>query len=316
MNLLSIDGGGIKGLYAAAFLAGLEKISKKNTAECFNLIAGTSTGGILALAIAAKISAKAMVDFYKEWGPKIFQARLKGLKNLIFSKYSNQHFKEALQTVFGDMKISDIYSKDDDLALCIASIDAIQGTPIVFKTPHDSRLSRDDDLYLWEIALATSAAPTFFPITKIQSRDSSAWKLYVDGGLWANNPSLVALIEALTYRKQVIDDIYILSLGNIASLTSLKSSTFLRKGIIPWSVDFIRMTMDTQSLAIHNQVKLLFETQGLEDHYTRIEHTVIGNKSLQKLDCVNLSNLNDLETLGTSRAYTESNNTKVKHFYD
>jgi len=62
MNLLSIDGGGTKGLYAAAFLAGLEKISKKNTAECFNLIAGTSTGGILALAIAAKISAKAVVD--------------------------------------------------------------------------------------------------------------------------------------------------------------------------------------------------------------------------------------------------------------
>lgn len=315
MNLLSIDGGGIKGLYTAAFLAGLENIFKKQTAECFDLIAGTSTGGILALAIAARISAKTMVDFYKHWGPKIFQTRFRVPKTLILSRYSNYQLIGALQTVFGDLKISDIYSKNDDPAVCIASIDAIQGTPIVFKTPHDPELTRDNDLFLWEVALASSAAPIFFPIAKIYSRESSAWKLYIDGGLWANNPSLIALTEALTYKKQAIDAIYMLSLGNIASVTSFKSNAFLRKGIAQWSVDIIKMTMNTQSAAIHNQVRLLFKAQGLEHHYTRIEHTALNNKLIQKLDCANRSNLNDLESLGNSRAYTESNNSSIKHYY-
>ncbi len=315
MNLLSIDGGGIKGLYSAAFLAGLEHIYKKKTVECFDLVAGTSTGGIIALAIAAKISVKTIVSFFKDWGPKIFKSRLKGPKTLILSKYSNQCLTEALQDVFGNIKISDIYSKDDDLAVCIASIDAILGTPIVFKTPHDPGFSRDNDLFLWEVALATSASPTFFPIAKLDSRQSSSWKLYVDGGLWANNPGFIALTEALTYKKQVIKNIFMLSLGNITSTTTLKSNTFLQKGIAQWSVDFIKMTMNTQSIAIHNQVKLLFEKQGLRDHYTRIEHTASNNSSLQQLDCANRSNLNDLENLGNNRAYTESNNPSIRHFY-
>jgi len=315
MNLLSIDGGGIKGLYTAAFLAGMEKIFKKQTAECFDLITGTSTGGILALAIAARINAKTMVDFYKHWGPKIFQTRFRVLKTLILSRYSNCQLIGALQTVFGDLKISDIYSKNGDPAVCIASIDAIQGTPIVFKTPHDPQLTRDNDLFLWEVALASSAAPAFFPIAKIHSRESSAWKLYLDGGLWANNPSLIALTEALTYKKQAIDDIYMFSLGNIASVTSFKSNAFLSRGIAQWNVDIIKMTMNTQSTAIHNQVKLLFEAQGLKDHYTRIEHKAPNNKSIQKLDCANMSNLNDLESLGNSRAYIESNNSSIKHYY-
>ena len=315
MKLLSIDGGGIKGLYSAAFLNSLEKIYGKQTVDSFDLIAGTSTGGIIALAIAARISLDEIVNFYKTWGPKIFHAKLKGPKNLIISKYSNHQLTEALKEVFGDKTIADIYLTSYCPALCIASVDVIQGTPIVFKTPHNKALSRDNALYLWEVALATSAAPTFFPIAKIHSRESSNWNLYVDGGLWANNPSIIALTEALTYKQQMMNDIFMLSIGNINTITSFKSNTFLNKGIVQWSVDFIKMTMNTQSMAIHNQVQLLFKAQGLSHQYVRIDKPAAGHKSLQQLDCVTQSNLNDLESLGNSRAYSVSSSSSVSQFY-
>lgn len=316
MNILSIDGGGIKGLYSAAFLAGLENKFVKETHNCFDLVAGTSTGGILALAIAARIPVKDIVEFYKEWGPRIFRTRFNIFRNLLFSKYSNKELIKALQNIFGNIRIKDIYSQDKRISICIPSIDVIQGTPTVFKTPHDRQLSRDNEQYLWEIALATSSAPTYFPVAKIRIPRSSAWKLFVDGGLWANNPSLVAITEALTYQKQTLKNIYMLSLGNIESTTSLSSNTYLNKGFVLWQADIVGITMDTQSIAVHNQIQLLFGSKGLSDHYIRIQHKPNKHqKSLRKLDFATPSNLNDLEALGRSKAESESRNNVIKKFF-
>lgn len=316
MNILSIDGGGIKGLYSAAFLAGLENKFGKETHNCFDLVAGTSTGGILALAIATRIPVKDIVEFYKEWGPRIFRTRFNVLRNLIFSKYSNKELIKALQNIFGNTRIKDIYSQDKSVSVCIPSIDVIQGTPTVFKTPHNSQLSRDNEQYLWEIALATSSAPTFFPVAKIRIPRSSAWKLFVDGGLWANNPSLVAITEALTYQKQTLEDIYMLSLGNIESTTSLSSNTYLNKGFILWQADIVGITMDTQSIAVHNQIQLLFGSKGLSDHYIRVQHKPNKHQNrLRKLDFATPSNLNDLEALGRNKAESESRNNVIKKFF-
>lgn len=316
MNILSIDGGGIKGLYSAAFLAGLENKFGKETHNCFDLVAGTSTGGILALAIAARIPVKDIVEFYKEWGPRIFRTRFNIFRNLLFSKYSNKELIKALQNIFGNTRIKDIYSQDKCVSICIPSIDVIQGTPTVFKTPHDIQLSRDNEQYLWEIALATSSAPTYFPVAKIRIPRSSAWKLFVDGGLWANNPSLVAITEALTYQKQTIENIYMLSLGNIESTTSLSSNTYLNKGFVLWRADIVGITMDTQSIAVHNQIQLLFGSKGLSDHYIRIQHKPNKHQnSLRKLDFATPSNLNDLEALGRNKAESESRNNVIKKFF-
>lgn len=319
MKILSIDGGGVKGLYSAAFLAALEGRFRKSIADCFDLVAGTSTGGILALAIAARMPTQAIVDFYRQWGPKIFHPKLKAtyvLRSLLFSRYPDKELKNALQTVFGDRKIIDIYNQEKSISCCIPSIDAIQGTPTVFKTPHDNKLSRDNDYYLWEVALATSAAPVYFPVARIRVPNSSSWKLYVDGGLWANNPSHVALVEALTYKKQSLKDIYLLSLGNIVGTTSFGSDTYLSKGIALWRTDVIGMTLDTQSTAVHNQIRLLFDSQDLSDHYTRIEHSPNEKQSsLKKLDCAKPANINDLEVLGRARADSESVHDNIMNFF-
>jgi uncharacterized protein len=311
MKILSIDGGGIKGLYSAAFLADLEQRFNKRIADCFDLIAGTSTGGILALALAARIPAQEIVDFYKNWGPKIFPQRFKFLRtirSLFVSKYNNIFLSEAVKEVFKEVKIKDIYENQNPCALCITSINAITGLPYVFKTPHNPHLIRDNDHYLWELALATSAAPTYFPIVKIRNPLSkSSFNLFVDGGLWANNPSMVALTEALTYKSERMNDIYLLSLGNVKSASSFNSNSILSKGIFLWKQDIIGLTFETQSLAIHNQINLLFNSMELGRQYIRIEEPLLSksHKCLAKMDCANHVNLNDLEVLGRNRANYE-----------
>jgi uncharacterized protein len=310
LKILSIDGGGIKGLYSAAFLADLERRFNKKVSDCFDLITGTSTGGILALALAAQISAQRIVDFYKEWGPKIFPQRfsfLREIRSLFISKYNNKVLVEAFKDVFGELKIRDIYEKSNHCAMCITSINAITGLPCVFKTQHDPNLIRDNDYYLWQIALATSAAPTYFPIAKVKYPLSSSFNLFVDGGLWANNPSMVALTEALTYKRAKLDEIYLLSLGNIRSTTCFNSNTILSKGLFLWRQDIVGLTFEAQSLAIHNHIKLLFGSLKLGHQYIRIEDTFSSksHKCLTKMDCANHVNLNDLEVIGRERANYE-----------
>lgn len=310
MKILSIDGGGIKGLFSAAFLAGLEERFNKQVGDCFDLIAGTSTGGILALALAARIPAKQIVDFYKEWGPKIFIPKFRGfrfIKRARFSKYDDENLKSAVRGVFEKRKMKDIYAAKNPVALCIPSINALTGDPCVFKTQHNTKLGRDNEYYLWEVAMATSAAPTYFPLARINIHGSSASNLFVDGGLWANNPSEVALTEALTYLKAKLEDIDLYSLGNIRSNTTFNSDTVTQKGIMLWREKVVNLTLETQAVAIHNQMRLLFESFGLSSHYTRIEQEISSptHQHLKELDCATEANINDLEVYGRNKADLE-----------
>jgi patatin-like phospholipase/acyl hydrolase len=197
------------------------------------------------------------------------------------------------------------------------SVNAITGDPYVFKTPHDNILIRDLEYFLWEIALATSAAPTYFPLAKLNIPNSSASNLFVDGGLWANNPSIVALVEALSYGKSKIEDIYLLSVGNIKSKTTFKSDTLAQKGILFWRQKVINMTLETQSLAIHNQLRLLFQNLNLTSRYIRVEHDQISrsHNCLKTLDCATKANLNDLEVYGRERANIEGVKKQIIAFF-
>lgn len=310
MKILSIDGGGIKGLFGAAFLAGLEDRFERQVSDCFDLIAGTSTGGILALALAARIPAKRIVTFYREWGPLIFPPRFSTyrlLKSLFVAKYSNKILEKAFKEVFQDLRIGDIYEGAKPVALCIPSINALTGIPRVFKTAHHPNLVGDNDYFLWQIALATSAAPTFFPLAKVQIPNSDSADIFVDGGLWANNPSLVAITEALTYAKAKIEDIRILSVGNIKSGTTFKSSTLSSKGALLWREKVVSLTLEAQSFAAHQQLRLLFKSFNLSSRYMRIEQEITSkaHRCLKELDCATMANLNDLEAYGRCKSNFE-----------
>lgn len=195
-KILSIDGGGIKGLYSAQVLAKFEESFNTRLSDHFDLICGTSTGGIIALGVSVKIPMKNIVEFYENYGPKIFASNWKklgtfgnlmlGFKQAICkSKYSQEPLREALTSVFGSKTISESHN-----LLCIPAYNLTDASPRIFKRDYGS-LNQDNSKTYVDVALATSAAPTYFPIKEINKFD------YVDGGLFANNPVLVGLTEYL-----------------------------------------------------------------------------------------------------------------------
>ena len=190
-RILSIDGGGIKGLYSASVLAELETQLSTSWAEHSDWIFGTSSGGILALGLAAGHSASDLADFLRSKGPGIFpnpaqgwnrylqqvqhivrQVRLRG-------KYDPNALHRGIDDLFGTLRMADLRTN-----VCVASVNLTEGSLVVFtRESHPELLVRD-------VALATSATPGYLPAHRINDH----W--YADGGLWANSPALSGLVHA------------------------------------------------------------------------------------------------------------------------
>ncbi len=228
-RILSLDGGGIRGAFSAAFLAEVEKQTGAPIHEHFDLIAGTSTGGIIALAIALGEPADRVVDFYRDDGPRVFTRRRtktrllstplrwlinRGLRryaitldDLICSRYDSTELRKALDRFFGGRTLLDAKTR-----AVIPAVDLSRGGPVIFKTPHLAEArTRDKDLSIVDIALATSAAPTYFP-----AASTGPGTAYCDGGLWANNPVVVAITESQRLNaadRPALTDVEVLSIG-------------------------------------------------------------------------------------------------------
>lgn len=195
-KILSIDGGGIKGLYSSTILEHLESKFGCCCSDYFDMVCGTSTGGLIALALSQKIPASEISKIYTEHGKKIFpkQNKLVGLIRQTFwkGKFKDEALKKVLTEIFGERVIG-----ESNNLLCIPSYSFKDARPWVFKYDHkEGNLDSDDKAKHVDVALATSAAPTYLPLAEIDFYD---YKQFIDGGVWANNPSLLGLIEALTY---------------------------------------------------------------------------------------------------------------------
>lgn len=220
-RILSIDGGGIKGILPAAFLATIEEASGKCLLDHFDLIAGTSTGGIIALGLGLGLPARAIVDFYVDAGPRIFDQELppassllsrirtaarwawRTARHVITSKYDPKELRSALENAFGDRLLGDSGTR-----LVIPAFDRNRRELHVFKTAHHERFAVDWKERAVDVALATAAAPTFLPGHSLTSGIS-----LVDGGVWANNPVGLAAVEAVGVLDWPREELYVLSLG-------------------------------------------------------------------------------------------------------
>jgi len=205
-RILSLDGGGIKGTFSAAFLARLEELTGKSVVRHFDLIAGTSTGGIIALALGLGLPAEKVLGFYLEDGPKIFPVtgiRRRALRHWVRSKHQVDALRTAVKEILGDRKLGESQTR-----LVIPAFDAVSGDIKLFKTAHHPRFKLDYRLLASDIALATSAAPTYFPV--FHSGDGSR---FMDGGIWANNPAAVAVTEAVGVLGVAPQVIEVLSVG-------------------------------------------------------------------------------------------------------
>lgn len=221
-KILSIDGGGIKGLYSAIVLEALEKKYGPIT-KYFDLICGTSTGGIIALGLAAGKPMAEIVSLYREHGATIFpQNKFKQAIRCLFKgkQYSRKALDEKLEKVFGPLLL--------DAAQCCLCIPALKDNhsdiqPTIFKTSHDTSLTRDRQITMLKVAQATSAAPTYFSKVTIDSIPG----FLADGGLWMNNPCFAGATEAITYfvgHDKEYQDMKILSIGNIRDKISIKDT--------------------------------------------------------------------------------------------
>lgn len=247
-QILSLDGGGIKGLYSAAVLARLEEdLRLDDITRCFDLIVGTSTGGMIALGLGAGLRPREILSFYSQHGHAIFPdswwARTRQLGR---RKYAQEPLRSALQKCLGDKRLADSRKR-----LVIPSYNLDKGEVYLFKTPHHERLRRDWSVPMWKVALATSAAPTYFPAFT----DLDHIRL-IDGGLWANNPTMVGVVEAVSMLNQPLDTISVLSLGTTDPVEE-KPVGLTNGGFWAWRKAAVDSCFRGQSHGVQGQAKLL-----------------------------------------------------------
>lgn len=226
-RILCIDGGGIKGTQPATFLSGLEEDLDEPIGRYFDLIAGTSTGGILAIGLALGIRASTLLELYENRGPTIFgQSDDKGwlgrkvrdawaaLRHVARPKHDASALRDELHAVLGDRLIGEAETR-----LLIPAWDADQRSVYIYKTAHHPRLAKDYRKPALDAAMATSAAPSHFARHKTVDHVG-----LLDGGTWCNNPVGVATVEAISMLGWAPQDLHILSLGCVDEVYMLPES--------------------------------------------------------------------------------------------
>ena len=285
-RILAIDGGGIKGVFPASFLATVEDSIGDNVANYFDLIVGTSTGGIIALGLGLGLSAQEILAFYEESGPIIFSGnrQLRWLRWHRTAKYDSGPLKKALKDCFGEKRLGDSTKR-----LVIPSLNLENGEVYIYKTAHHPRLERDYKEKAVDVALATASAPTYFPTHR-----SATGTPLIDGGMWANNPVGLAVVEAITVLEWPKDSLKVLSLGCTTEPLNVDQGRRKPRGRLYWAFKVLDVFMHAQSHGSLGTAKLLAG----HDNIIRINpDTPQGRFSLD-----GTKEINSLKGLGVSEA--------------
>ena len=302
VRILSIDGGGIRGLIPAKILYELERRTEKPISSLFDLIAGTSTGGIIAVALSCpgeggpRFSAQALVEFYLTEGPRIFK-RSPWRIGLLEEKYPSQTIEGILQEYLGDITLSEAL-----VEILVTAYEIELRQPYFFKR-HRAREGEQPDIALWQVARATSAAPTYFEPARVEVPPSFVRQLdprapkgknflsLVDGGVMANNPAMCALAEArrLWPGRPVI----LVSLGTGELTRPIPHEEAIGWGLAGWARPLLDVIFDGVSDTADYQCRWLLEEGG--NRYFRFQTTLTLGKD--DLDDASQTNLHALETL-------------------
>jgi uncharacterized protein len=257
-RILSIDGGGICGILPAAVLSELERryLSGQSIARHFDMIAGTSTGGIIALGLAHGLTAAQILDFYLDRGAGIFPpaSRIGRFYRLLRqghrTAYERATLQDELLRIFGDTTLGEARTR-----LVIPAFEGRHGEPWLYKTPHHPDYKKDRVERMVNVALSTAAAPTYF-----EALPNNGYVM-VDGGLWANNPVMNALIDVLACYDLDRHAVHILSLGCGETAFNV-TDNMARGGMLQWR-NVIRAAMRAQSLNALGQAYLLVGKQNV-----------------------------------------------------
>ena len=313
-RILSIDGGGIRGIIPARVLYSLEEEAIKkdgpNARLCdyFDLVCGTSTGGIIAIGIALGMTAKEILNLYKENAKKIFPS-----KSIIKAILTDKPFyaREALENLLADNFNKQDYHNNQTriyhckTRLCIPAYDLDKGEAHVFKTDHLHNITKDCHMPVVKVALATAAAPVYFSpysfnYTEMNSVNECSYINNVDGGVLANNPALIGLTEAVYCLDIPLENIEVLSLGT--GTYNLKDQACNKKrGPLYWlfphnnNLRIYELMASGQSVYIDNTMKLMSQGAGHDQKelfkYLRIQKMLDQNIPMDATDKASLNRL-------------------------
>lgn len=249
LQVLTLDGGGLRGIFAAAALAAWEEDFNTSVADHFDLIVGTSTGGIIALALGSGVSPAEILTIYVNEADRIFpparRTPLGSLRRLRRPRYCAVDLRAVLSNCFGDLILG-----DSRVRLAIPSYDLAADDVHLFRTPHHPDLRRDWRVPVVNIALATTAAPTFLPAHRM-----AAHRL-IDGGVWAHNPALVGVAECFDRLGGERGHIRVLSVGTTSEIRERRPALD-NGGLIAWRRDALNVVLRGQSLAATNHAGLI-----------------------------------------------------------
>lgn len=267
-NILTLSGGGFLGLYTLAILEALEKEAGKPLASSFDLIAGTSVGGIIALGLAHEVPVSKMKTEFEDNGTTIFSDRpapqtsidvfLDIKRSVMKPKYGATFLRETIAKMVGvETKIGDLKHR-----VIVPTVNLTKGAPQIFKTPHHENFKRDLFLNVVDVAMATSAAPTYFPVAEIGD------ELFTDGGLYANSPDLLAMHEAIHFLGAKEADIHVLSIGTTTSQFSFAHAHGVNLGSYGWLQEqrLVNVVISSQQQSVDFMMK-----HRLAERYLRLD---------------------------------------------
>lgn len=225
-HILALDGGGAKALFSAHVLARLEEDLGVRIVDSFDLIAGTSAGGIIALALGAGVTPAEIRHDFDDLVHDVFPTgRRRSLRRVMRPTYRADALRSSLAGVFGDRVLGESTKR-----LVVPSWDVAMGSVHLFKTPHHERLRRDWKIPMVDVAMATTAAPTYFPAAVVDGHR------LIDGGVWANNPSVIAITEAVSMLGVSLDDVRVLNVGTMDPVgIGAHPERLDRGGLVQWA---------------------------------------------------------------------------------
>ncbi len=289
-KILSIDGGGIRGIIPALILVEIEKRTGKAINELFDLVAGTSTGGIIAVGLnipnrqtrKAVYSAEDLVKLFKNKGHKIFsqgiwQSTMTGL-GILDEKYSYQGLKEVLQEYCGETELKAALTD-----ILLTSYDLNRKKPFFFK----SRLAKKwvkKNFKMKYAVRATTAAPTYFePFKLLNMVDNKTAYSLVDGGIIANNPAMCAFTEALKLNQS---DILMVSLGTGTEEITYQDA--VNWGLMQWISPLLTLMINGNNETVDYQLREIFSAKQGSNYYRfqvklPVENTAFDNTTPENI---------------------------------
>lgn len=313
LRVLSFDGGGYLGLATASFLDGIEQHLGAALHQRFDLFCGTSTGAIIALAIACGRTGRDVVGLYERLGPAVFGRRQRG-GPWLRAKFPMAPLHSALSAEFGARTLADIHAAGK--AALITAFNLTTGQPRIFKTDHAPALTRDGALPLVDIALASAAAPTYFPVSHLTNPRENVRETFCDGGVAANHPGLLGFAEAVSTLRAAPAQVRLLSIStprlNLGE--GAASTRTPNRGLLAWARALPPIFIDANAALAHQVLRRIVDSYPEpRPAYVRID---MHNGDGWPMDCVSPEATAALKHTGITKAADGLTRTDVRRITD